>query len=77
MPRIKELNFKSHDLYWQIEDWRIDYEIPEARVDEALCAAAKLDEELTSLCKDREIRRLEAEAAGDDDSGSTVGATAG
>ena len=70
MPRIKELSSRAHDFYWQIDQWRIDYDIPEERVEEALCAAAKLDEELNKLYKDLKVRELEAEAAGDVDSGS-------
>ena len=70
MPRIEELSSKAHDLYWQIEDWMSDFDIPEERVEEALCAAAKLDEELTRLYKDLKVRELEAEAAGAADSGS-------
>ena len=68
MPRIEKLSSKAHDLYWQIEDWMSDFDIPEERVEEALCAAAKLDEELTRLYKDPDIRRQEAEGAGDADS---------
>ena len=70
MPRIKELSSKAHDLYWQIEDWMSDFDVPEERVEEALCAAAKLDEELTKLYKDLKVRELEAKAPGDADSGS-------
>ncbi len=70
MPKIKELSSRAHDFYWQIDQWRIDYDIPEERVEEALCAAAKLDEELNKLYKDLKVRELEAEAAGDADSGS-------
>lgn len=68
MPRIKELSSKAHDLYWQIEAWKIDYDISEEPIDDALRAAAKLDEELTRLYRDPDIRRQEAEAAGDADS---------
>ena len=60
MPRIEELRSKAHDLYWQIEDWMSDFDIPEERVNEALGLSALLDDELAKLGKDSEIRKHEA-----------------
>ena len=48
MPRIEELSSKAHDLYWQIEDWMSDFQIPEERVNEALSLSTQLDDELWS-----------------------------
>ena len=59
MPRIEELRSMAHDLYWQIEDWVSDFDIPEERVNEALSFSAQLDNELARLGKDSEIRRQE------------------
>ena len=59
MPRIEELSSKAHDLYWQIEDWMSDFQIPEERVNEALSFSAQLDDELARLRKDAEIRKRE------------------
>lgn len=77
MPRIKELSSRAHDLYWQIDQWRIDYDIPEDRIEDALCAAAKLDDELNKLYRDPALRRREAVGAGeiDDDSTSISGSS--
>ena len=59
MPRIEELSSKAHDLYWQIEDWMSDFDIPEERVNDALSFSAQLDDELAKLRKDAEIRKHE------------------
>ncbi|MYI74961.1 MAG: hypothetical protein F4057_06480 [Acidobacteria bacterium] len=59
MPRIEELRSKAHDLYWQIEDWMSDFDIPEERVNDALSFSAQLDDELARLAKDAEIRKRE------------------
>lgn len=59
MPRIEELTSEANDLYWQIEDWMSDFDIPEDRVNEALTISAQLGDELAKLAKDSEIRRHE------------------
>lgn len=59
MPRIEELRSKAHDLYWQIEDWMSDFDIPEERVNDALNLSAQLDDELARLAKDAETRKRE------------------
>ena len=67
MPNIKELSSKAHDLYWQIEAWMTDFDIPEERVNEALRAASELDDELAKLYKDLEIRRQEDDTSRETD----------